>query len=419
MTSPRFAGRLGALEERPFRLLWLARTSSSVGDALIPVALAFAILQELDASAAELGLVLAAFSLSRVAFTLVGGVWADRLERRRLMLACDAVRAGVELFTFAMLLSGGMELWMFAATAALFGAASAFFGPASTGLVAETASRARLQQANALIGISESATFIAGPALAGALVATVGPAWVFAVDGATFVVSAGFLLALRVPPRPRAEPQRFLTDLAAGWREVTARSWLWVSLIAFSLSNLTTATFFVLGPVVFEQELGGAADWGLALAVAGCGGLAGSAVALKLRPRRPLVVAFVVWAATAAPLAALAPPLPALAIGVAAGMSFAGVALGNAIWEATLQQQIPNEVLSRVSSYDWLVSIVFMPVGFAAAGHVAEAVGTSTTLWIAAAIAAGAHLFVLLIPSARAILNEPAAPEAEPSTVPS
>ena len=410
MTSPRFAGRLGALEERPFRLLWLARTSSSVGDALIPVALAFAILQELDASAAELGLVLAAFSLSRVAFTLVGGVWADRLERRRLMLACDAVRAGVELFTFAMLLSGGMELWMFAATAALFGAASAFFGPASTGLVAETASRARLQQANALIGISESATFIAGPALAGALVATVGPAWVFAVDGATFVVSAGFLLALRVPPRRRAEPQRFLTDLAAGWREVRARTWLWASLIAFSLSNLTTATFFVLGPVVFAEELGGAADWGLAMAVAAVGGLIGGVLALRARPRRPLVFAFVVWAFTAAPQLALIPPLPAVLVGAAAGISFASSTLGNAVWEATLQREIPDEVLGRVSSYDWVVSLVFMPVGFAVAGPVAEVIGRDTTLLIAAGIAVFAHLSILLIPSARTLGRETAVP---------
>ncbi|MGH3130465.1 MAG: MFS transporter [Gaiellaceae bacterium] len=183
---------LGALEERPFRLLWLGQTSSAVGDALIPVALAFALLQELDASAADLGLVLAAFSLSRVAFTLVGGVWADRLQRRLVMLVCDGIRAAVEFFTFGMLVAGAMELWMFGVTAALFGAASAFFGPASIGLIPETASRERLQQANALIAISRNGTSIFGPAVSGALVATIGPAWLFAVDGATFVASAGF-----------------------------------------------------------------------------------------------------------------------------------------------------------------------------------------------------------------------------------
>lgn len=397
------AGRLGALEERQFRLLWLARTTSSVGDSLVPVALAFALLQELDASAGELGLVLAAFSLSRVAFTLAGGVWADRLERRRLMMACDLVRAGVELFTFVALLSGRMELWMFAVTAALFGAASAFFGPASTGLVAETASRPRLQQANALLSVSDSATQIAGPAVSGLLVALVGPAWVFGLDGATFLASTAFLAGLQVAPRARAVRQRFLADLAAGWREVTARSWLWSSLVAFSLSNLAVATFFVLGPVVFEAELGGASDWGLAMAISGVGGLLGSVVALRLRPRRPLVWAFVVWTATALPPMALVRPLPAAAVGVAAATSFAGVTLGNAIWEATLQEHVPRDVLSRVSSYDWLVSLVFMPVGFALAGPAAEVLGTETTLWAAAALAGGAHLAVLALPSVRAL----------------
>jgi len=398
--------RLGPLQERPFRLLWLGRTSSAIGDALIPVALTFAVLDELNGSAGELGLVLAAFTASRVAFTLAGGVWADRLQRRLVMIACDVVRAAVELFTFAMLLSGAMELWMFAATAALFGAASAFFGPASTGLVAETVSRPRLQQANALLALSESGTNIFGPAASGLLVATVGPAWVFAIDGATFVVSAAFLLAVRIAGRVRPPQQRFFPDLAAGWKEVTARPWLWASLMAFSLSNVCNATFYVLGPVVFADELGGASDWGLAMAIGACGGLAGSAVALRWRPSRPLVAAFVVWAATALPPLTLVEPFPAVVVGIAAALSFAGITLGNAIWEANLQRQIPGEVLSRVSSYDWLVSLVFMPLGFALAGPLADAVGLDATLLAAAAVAFVVHLAVLALPTARAMRAE-------------
>ena len=406
--------RLGPLEERPFRLLWLGRTASSIGDALIPVALAFAVLGELDASAGELGLVLAAFSLSRVAFTLAGGVWADRLERRLVMVTCDAIRAAVELFTFAMLVTGAMEIWIFGATAALFGAASAFFGPASTGLVAETVSRPRLQQANALLALSESATNIFGPAIAGILVATVGPAWVFAIDGATFVVSAVFLLGVRIARRAAPVRQRFLHDLAAGWKEVTARRWLWVSLVAFSLSNLSTASFYVLGPVVFENELGGASDWGIAMAIGAGGGLAGSAVALRWRPARPVRMAFLVWAATALPPLTLVEPFPAVVVGVASGLSFLGITLGNAIWEATLQEQIPGDVLARVSSYDWLVSLVFMPLGFALAGPAADAFGLEATLFAAAALSAIVHLAVLALPSARNLRRENGVPTPAP-----
>lgn len=414
MTSSDLRRRLGPLEERPFRLLWLGRTASAVGDALIPVALAFAVLDELDGSAGELGLVLAAFTGARVAFTLAGGVWADRLQRRLVMVTCDVIRAAVELFTFAMLLTGAMELWMFAATAALFGAASAFFGPASTGLVAETVSRPRLQQANALLALSESGTSIFGPAAAGLLVATVGPAWVFAVDGVTFVASAAFLLGVRIPRRAPLPRERFLADLVAGWKVVTARRWLWVSLVAFSLSNLSTASFYVLGPVVFADELGGAADWGIAMAIGAFGGLAGGAVALRWRPSRPLRAAFVVWAATTFPPLTLVEPFPAFVVGVASALSFAGITLGNAIWEATLQEQIPTDVLSRVSSYDWLVSLVFMPLGFALAGPAADVIGLHATLVAAATISLTVHLAVLALPSARNLRRDEGAPTPAP-----
>ena len=394
----RLPTRLGPLDERPFRLLWLGRTTSALGDALIPVALAFAVIQELDGSAGDLGLVFASFSLSRMLLTLTGGVWADRLQRRAVMLACDAIRFGVELLTFVLLVTGAMELWMLISTAAVFGAAGAFFGPASTGLVAEHVSRPRLQQANALLSISETGTFIVGPALSGVLVAVFGSAWVFLLDAATFAASFAFLAAVRIAPRTLPEPAHFMADLAAGWKEVRQRTWLWACLIGFGLNNLAGATFFVLGPVVFEEELGGASRWGIALGIGAVGGLVGGIIALRWRPQRPLLASVVVWSATVLPLAALAGPQPALVVGLASACSFLSVALGNTIWEALLQEQIPNEVLARVSSYDWLVSLVFQPLGFALAGPLAATIGTSATLWAAAGLGLGVHAGLLLLP---------------------
>ena len=393
----------GALEERPFRLLWLAGTASAMGDALIPVALAFAVLQELDASATELGFVLAAFSVARVSFTLVGGVWADRLQRRRVMLACDAIRAAVELFTFAMLLAGAMELWMFAATAMLFGAASAFFGPASTGLIPETVSGERLQQANALISISRSATSIFGPATSGALVATIGPAWVFAVDGATFVASALFLLALRPSariPRPR---QRFLSDLSVGLRAVTARTWLWVGLIAAGLTNLGNSAFWILGPITFHEEFGGAAGWGIVLTAGAIGGVVGGAVGLRWMPSRPLAASLILYSGGALALAALAVPLAVPVIAAATSCYIAGTAAGNILWETTLQATIPNDVLSRVDAFDWLVSLVFQPIGFALAGPAADTFGRAEALVAAMMLSAGPMLLAVTVPSVRGL----------------
>jgi MFS family permease len=173
--------RAGALSERPFRLLWLGQTTSAIGDVMIGVALAFAVFQ-IGGGAAQLGLVLASLTIGRTAFVLVGGVWADRLPRRLVMLTCDAIRAVVQSFVAVALLTGAAEIWMLAVTSFVFGAASAFFLPAATGLVPQTISAGRLQQANALLALSRSSVQVVGPAVSGVIVAATEPGWVFAID---------------------------------------------------------------------------------------------------------------------------------------------------------------------------------------------------------------------------------------------
>jgi MFS family permease len=405
--------RFGALREPAFRLLFLARVSSAAGDALIPVALAFAVL-EVGGGASGLGLVFAAFTVSRMAFVLVGGVWADRLPRRAVLIACDAIRAAVDAFTAVALLAGFMELWMFLVTAALFGTASAFFGPASTGFVPATVSRERLQQANALLGMSESATSVFGPAISGLLVATAGPGWVFAVDSASFVSSGVFLLVLRARPQALAVPQRFLADLADGWREVSGRRWLWGSFIVFALNNMTTATLFVLAPVVAERDLGGADAFGLILTGGAVGGVVGGLAAYRFRPPRPLLAAYLVWMLPALPLLALAAPLPVVAIAVANGIFIFGIAFGNAVWATVIQAQVPEDRLSRVDAYDWMVSLLFSPLGAALAGPVSESVGIGTTLVACAIVSIGTHLIAFAaIPEIRAMRASSRAASAE------
>ncbi|HEY3182175.1 MAG TPA: MFS transporter [Gaiellaceae bacterium] len=398
-------GKLGALQEGQFRLLWLGRVSSSIGDSLIGVALAFAVL-EVSGSATALGLVLALFTLSRVALTLVGGVFADRLPRREVMLVCDGARAIVEAFTAAMLLTGQMTLTMFCVTISIFGAASAFFGPASTGLVPQTVSPERLQEANALLGLSQSMTNVFGPVLSGLLVAGVGTGWVFAVDAASFVASALFLLRLKLPAHQRPPAPHFLTDLAKGLQEVRIRPWVWTSMIAFSITNLCFAAFLVLGPVVARNELGGARHWGVIAGGGAIGAVLGGVWALRVRPGRPLFAGFTAWALLALPLLALAPPLPALVVAVSYAVGLGGISFGKALWETTLQARIPREVLSRVSSYDWLTSFVFMPIGFVAFGPMAKQIGIGATLLIAGAAVATVNLAVALLPPVRAITGE-------------
>ena len=392
------------LQERRFRLLWLGRVSSAVGDALVPVALAFAVLS--IGSPTALGGVLAAFMATRVAFTLVGGVVADRLPRRAVMLACDGVRGVVEAFTAAMLLTHNMTLPLFFVTAALFGAASAFFGPASDGLVPQTISAAKLLPANALLSMSEKTMNVFGPAVSGVMISVVGTGWVFAIDAGSFVVSGIFLLQLRLPVHVRAPQTHFLRELRDGFREVTSRAWVRAPMIGFAISNFCLAAFIVLGPGIFREHLGGARNWGIVSACGAIGGIFGSVVSVRLRPRRPLTFGFLATMLVGVPVATLAPPLPAVAIAAAWGVGMASVALSNVYWETTLMRQIPTSVFARVRSYDVLVSFVFMPIGFVAFPLIAKGLGVETTLLVAAGLAAATSLAVALMPAVRAVTDD-------------
>ena len=391
----RFRGRLGALEERPFRLLWIGRTTSSFGDAITNVALAFAILE--ISSATALGVVFAIATISRTAFTLIGGVWADRISRRLVMLVADVLRGGAQGALGVLWITDAIEVWHFGVAAAVVGGASAFFGPASTGFIPDTVGRARLQEANALISLSDGAAHLAGPALAGVLIAAFGLGFGLLFDAATFGVSALALALISVREHEEArERRRFVHELAEGWREVRARAWLQVAFGSFALGNLGIAVFFVLGPQVFAEELGGARDWGIAMSIAAAGGIAGSVAALRLRPRHPLRVSFpIVMGAVLATLS-LVPPLPALLVGLAAASFFFGSTFGNALWDTVVQQRIPRHVISRVNSYDWLISLVFMPLGYALAGPLADLIGRDATLLAAAVAGTIAYLGPLL-----------------------
>ncbi|HEX7527096.1 MAG TPA: MFS transporter [Gaiellaceae bacterium] len=407
-------GALSPLRERPFRLLWLGRVSSAVGDALVPVALAFAVLS-VHNSYTALGGVLAAFTIARVAFTLVGGVVADRLPRRAVMLTCDLVRGAIEAFTAVMLLTHEMTLPLFFVTAAGFGAASAFFLPASDGLVPQAVSRANLQSANALLSTSRNALNVFGPVVSGTLIAAVGTGWVFAIDSASFAVSAFFLLQLRVDSYARAERQHFYRELREGWSEVISRSWVRAPIIGFAISNICFASFLVLGPVIFRNHLGGARDWGIVSACGAAGGILGSLASVRFRPHRPLTACFISSTLIALPIAALAGPLPMPAIAASWLVGFGAIVFANTYWETTLQRNIPEHVFSRVRSYDILVSFVFMPIGMIAFGPIAQAVGFTPTLLGAAAVAVVTNIAVAVVPGVHAVVAEPQPLEVRPS----
>jgi MFS family permease len=402
MNDLRLPSSLEALTEPRFRLLWAGQATSAIGDGLMSIALAFAVLR-IGGSATQLGLVLAVGLVSRVAFYLVGGVWADRLPRQFVMLASDLVRAAQQFIVGALLITGTARMWHLIVGAIVYGLAAAFFQPASTGLVPATVTRSRLQQANALMGLSRSTTSVAGPLLSGVLVALFGPGWVFIINGITFIVSAVTLAMLHVERNVQAVRQSFFKDLALGWHELAIRPWYWLNLCVHSIWAFAFASFYVLGPIVAARQLGGPSAWGLISACLGIGLVIGGIVTLRLIPARPLIAANLALLPAALPLLALAVPLPAVIIGLTCVVAFAGLAFLNEVWDAVLQQLIPAAVLSRVTSYDYLISSVSMPAGYALSGPVAQRLGISTTLVAAAILLAALSFASVFLPGVRRV----------------
>jgi MFS family permease len=317
------------------------------------------------------------------------------------MVTADVVRMGVQATTAALLLSGTAEIWELVVLQACAGTATAFFNPASTGLTPMTVSPARLQEANALRGMSMSSMQLLGPALAGVLIVSVGPGYALAIDAASFGVSAIFLAQLRLPLHVNLPPQSFARDLLDGWREFVSRTWVWVVVVAASLGNMMGAVWVVTAATWIKDGHGGAGAWAAILIAGAAGGLVAGVVALRIKPRRPLLVACIVFAPAVAPVILLALQAPWETLVFATLVAGFGGMLFNTLWETTLQQHIPPAALSRVSAYDWFGSLLCQPLGLVLAGVALAAIGMSQTLWIAATVEILAVVGMLLTPSVR------------------
>ena len=391
----------GALREREFRLLFTGQLISLLGDAFTSVALAFAVLS--IGNATDLGIVFAARSVPLVTFLLVGGVFADRLPRRAVMLTADVARLGTQGATAALVLTHNAQVWQLALLQALAGTATAFFNPASTGLTPMTVSAELLQQANALRGLSMSVAGLVGLGIGGTIVAVAGPGWALAVDAASYAFSAWFLAQLRLPAHISLPPQSFLADLHDGWREFVARTWVWLIVVAASFGNMFTAIFGVLAAVVAKEHLGGAFAFTEILLGLSFGSLAGGFLSLRVHFQRPLLAGSALTAFLGVPTALLAVHAPALVIAFGTFLAGTGNMVFNSLWETALQRHVAPAALSRVSAYDWFGSLAFQPVGLAIAGPLAAGLGTSTTLWIAAAGSVVIAAILVATPSVRAL----------------
>ncbi len=396
------------LRHRDFRLLWSGMCVSLLGDGAFLIAVAWQV-YALSNTPTALAIVGIAMTVPTIVLLLVGGVVSDRFDRRRVMLAADATR-GVAVGVLALLsLTGALELWHVVAIVALYGAGQAFFDPAFDAIVPDVLPAEELAQANALDQVVRPlALRLAGPALGGVLIDTVGPGGAFALDTLTFAVSAGALLAMRAPAGrgERQESVSVVRDLREGFSYVRGHVWLWGT---FATAAVTYLLFLgpteVLLPYIVKNELGGSGtDLGL---VFGAGGIAaiGCALAMGQRgtPRREMTFIYLVWALATLAVAGygVATALWQLML---ASMAFNALeTAGTIVWATMKQTHVPARLLGRVSSLDWLISIGLLPLSFALTGPVSGAIGVQTTLVAAGTLGAVVTLAGLLLPGMRVI----------------
>ncbi len=425
------------LRHRDFRLLFIGQSASQIGTQAVIVAMALYITRR-TGSATDLSVILGAGSLPFVALIVFGGVWADRLPRHRVVIASDSVRAVLHAALGVLILTGAPAIWLIALIEAASGVAEAFFQPAYVGLVPQTVPEAEIQAAQALRGTLANASIVIGPLVATAVVLSVGAGEAFLLDAASFALGALLLLPVRPRRRGRAgggapagavqsreargagASASFITDLKAGYREVRSRSWLWVTIIAYSAVTLCTVVPLMgLGPLAVRDAYGSVGLFGLLIAIYGAGSLAASLLATVWRPRWPLRLALALgslWPLVGL-LVALALPRAVLIAG--ALVSGGAGALAGVWWETTLAHHIPPGALSRVSAWDHMGSLALMPLGYAAVGPLAAGLGVRWVLGAGAGLGMAAALVALVPRSARMLpARAPAGPPASGPVAP-
>jgi Major Facilitator Superfamily len=396
-----WAARFGVLRTTSVRRYFVGYVASNVGTAMASVALAFAVLDS-GGNATDLGLVLATGIIVQVVLMIGGGVLADRLGRRRVMLSADVFRTACQGLLAALLFAGSPPIWVFVVLVAARSAGDALFQPAFNGLIVDIAPQDEVADANALFGMSQSAARITGPGLAGVLVAAGDPATVIALDALSFAISAVALAGLVLPARAAQARSSFLVDLSEGWDTFRSQTWLWTITLQFALFNLITwGPFLLLGPVLAKTDLDGARSWGAILTTYALGSVIGGVTALGKRPRRPLVTAITGTLGYPIPLVLLA--LHASTTEIAAGALLAG--LGSAtvsiFFNTTIQRRVAAEMQARVAAFDLVGAFSAGPIGLAAAGPISELIGAHTVLAFGAAWSLTSSLVVLSLPSIR------------------
>ncbi|WP_245154815.1 MFS transporter [Nocardioides sp. 1609] len=413
-----WADSMAPLRGRNFRFYFASRFANTLGSSMASVALAFAVLEVTDDDPAALGLVLAAHTVPMVVLLLWGGVLADRLPRTLVLQVSNLTSAASQGAIAFLVITGTAELWMLIALSAVHGVVSAAGLPAMAGIMPSLVPRAELQQANALMSLVRSGLVIVGPTVSALLVVGVGAGWGLALDAVTWLVSAVLLGFVDLPARERRETGASTwSELREGWTYVRSTQWLWVVVLAFGVLNAIHAgPWFTLGPLHAKETIG-EEGWGLVLSAEAVGLLAMTLVMLRVPLQRPLLWGTLGVSLLGVPIFVFGAHPTLLLLVVVAFVAGAGTEVFSMGWNLAMQENVPDEMLSRVYSYDMLGSFIAMPIGQVAVGPLAIAFGSDHVLMVSGAVYVVTCLLMLLSPAVRRLPRvsttsapEPAAP---------
>lgn len=413
--------KLNPLKSRQIRHLFIARSISTLGDMVTPIALVFAILEFSD-SASALGIILAARAIPSVVLLLFGGVIGDKYNRKMILVISSLVGFISQGLIGILLLTGEATVLNIAMLTAVRGGISSFFNPAFTGAVSAVAPNEKKQEVFSLFAITNNISEIAGPALAGVSLLYINPSWLLIGDSLTFLISAILIFTcgkIGTPKNSGFKTNLLFKEMNEGLKYVLTQKWLTALIISASVFQLfLLSSMQVLGPVVAERHLGGAPDWALISISLGIGSLVGSLLAMYYKPNKPLLVAYSLLILGAGPtLLLLAIPAPLYLLVISEFVAGIVISFFSTLEATTITKIVPNHLLSRVDSINRFGSISLKPVGLALIGPLSLMIGIKFTLIIATIITLLAILWPLTIVSVRQLTTNEIKIEHEEQTV--
>ena len=439
-----------ALKSRPYAMIWLGQTISGLGDGIFYIALAWQVLL-MTHSGTAMGIVLVASTIPRLVFMLIGGVTADRLPRRMIILWSDGGRGLVVLLISLLGFTNLLQFWHLVVESLLFGLVDGFFTPAILAITPDLVEKDDLPSANALVSISSNVTQLIGPMLGAGLVAWISPMGAFALNGLSFLLSVAFLLPVQIPERhvrsvpaeiSQPESERVLVasggevvkenasegsraeaseaeekprgvrgviaDVREGLFYVRSSRWLWVSILLLSLGNMGVVGSLTVAMPKLVHDVYGQGAWLLGLFNAV--GPVGSLLALVLvgqakRLKRRGLIAYLSLIPAGAGLVLFGLPwsVPAfVVVGILASAMFGfSVAFFNTTWFTILQEMIPGDKLGRVISLDALGSFALTPLAEAFGGVLTDRVGPAMVFVLGGSLALTTNFLPLLVREVR------------------